>query len=144
MAASLIERQVPEGNGSFPLRIQAFCLRTPTGNVLLMLSLGHASVHLSEGMLDRRIGLLGVNLWNAHFAKAKPACTPSAAKAVGRRFHPANTCWKSLAWSTPLYPTRVHLLQELLALRADIGLPGWVTALSPFYSTPLSCSASLP
>ncbi len=47
----LIERQLSNRNGLFPLRIQAFRLRTPTCNVLLMLSFGHASVPFSGGML---------------------------------------------------------------------------------------------
>jgi hypothetical protein len=85
-----------------------------------------------------------VNLWNAHFAKAKPGHTPSGAIAAGRRFPLANTCSKSLAWSTLLLTTQARLFQALLALKLDIGLPGWATALSPFYSILLSCSASLP
>src|SRR6266496_2672183 len=48
----LIERQLSNRNGLFPPQIQVFRRKTPTSNVLLMLSFGYASVPFSGCMLS--------------------------------------------------------------------------------------------
>src|SRR5215831_3097886 len=85
IATLLIERQLP--NRSFRPRFKALELRTPTGNVLLMLSLGHAAVLFSEGMLDRRVGLLS-HLMECPFCNSQTSAYSKRCKSCGKAIPP--------------------------------------------------------
>jgi len=74
-------------NRSFRPRFKPFRLRTPTGNVLLVLSLGHANVFFSDGMLDERVGLLG-HLMECPFCKCQTSAHSKRCNSCGKAIPP--------------------------------------------------------